>query len=95
MPLAPGNLAACSLSESASKGQHDELPVRDGASAAVKPGIPQIITSIYRLPSRQTTYHVVLGCGHRYTVTQPEVDHQQLIVGKPVECGECAQQDDQ
>jgi hypothetical protein len=95
MPLAPGNLAALSLSESISKGRHDELPVRDGGSAEVKPRIPQIITSIYRLPSRQTTYRVVLGCGHRYTVAQPQVDQQQLIVGKPVECGECAQQDDQ
>jgi hypothetical protein len=59
----------------------------------MKPRIPQISTSIYRVPDSQTTYRVVLTYGHRHTVTQPLVDRQQLFVGKAVECGECAQQD--
>jgi hypothetical protein len=47
----------------------------------MKPRIQQI-TSIYRVPGSQTTYSVVLACGHRHTVTQPQLDQQQLFVGK-------------
>jgi hypothetical protein len=36
-------------------------------------------------------YGVKLTCGHYRTVTPAELDQEQLFIGKPVACQECAQ----
>jgi hypothetical protein len=57
------------------------------------PRIMQIITQIYRLPGAQAAYRVVLGCDHRRSVTDAELEREQLFVGKAVVCTECGQKE--
>ena len=57
------------------------------------PRILQIITRIYRLPGAQAAYRVVFACDHRRSVTDAELEREQLFVGKAVVCTECGRKE--